>query len=132
MASEALSEPDLSDLHDAQLLSLGFEWESGDVRLDFDVDDGSSRIPVAGSPAIFEPKRAGPATVIVRDGTEIRTSRVFEWGASVYVNEACWMADESLGLGTLRIEMQSGDVISVTGRTVEVGGTLAQPSGNTP
>ena|SRR5438093_9873161 len=116
MADETL---DLSELHDAQFLSLDLDWRTGDVRLSFELDGGSSRIPMAGTPTPLVPKQAGPASLVVRAAVEIQTSRVFEWGPSGYVDDATWEPDDAKESGALRIQMQSGDVFMIRGRALE-------------
>lgn len=111
---------DLSELHDARFTTLDLDWDSGTVRLYFEIDDGSSRLPIGGGPTHFEPTRPGSAAVTITGLRELRVSRFLDWGPSVYVDEARWAArpDEN-GSSTLEIQMQSGDLLVVVGQTFE-------------
>jgi hypothetical protein len=82
----------LSDLHDATLLSLHFDWKSRTCHVEFE--------GAPGHPA--------PFTFIFTDVQELMVPASLPWGPSVSVLEATELPD-----GGVVLEMQSGDRISV-------------------
>ncbi|SFQ78914.1 hypothetical protein [Hymenobacter arizonensis] len=83
---------DTSALHDATLVRLDLAWESGEVTFHLRTGNNPSfRLRVV-------------------DVTALTATRHFEWGPSASVNTV------TLSGEAVVVEMQSGDVISVTGR----------------
>ena len=84
-------------MHDWTLLSISLEWENGATVLSF--------------------RRNGLQLVSVRaEGvSKLVIPRMNEWGPSVSVNELRGPTKDPPGPQTLEIEMQSGDVIKITG-----------------
>jgi hypothetical protein len=83
-------------MHDWTLLSISFDWGTGNAVLTF--------------------RRSGSELVSVQaEGvSNLQVPRMNEWGKSVSVNEVRGPSKDVGGLQTLEIEMQSGDVIKIT------------------
>ncbi len=90
----------LSELHDAVLLSVAMKWE-----------DGAVSISCRGS--------KGAVALVVSHVSRLECPREFPWGPSVSINAARLT---SLPNGTIRleVEMQSGDVVIVQGDSMSV------------
>jgi hypothetical protein len=92
----------LASLHDATLESVNFDWARGVVHLTL---------------KIMLPGFSG-AVIGAKDVTELKCPRLLPWGPSNSVNS---VALEALADGRcLTVEMQSGDVLEVCCRDVEV------------
>jgi hypothetical protein len=86
----------MNKLHDATLLSINFDWTSG---------TGSIKM------RIFDEEQK-EVEIICKGFSNLKCTRTFPWGRSNSINEvklANSDADQSL-----RVEIQSGDVINVT------------------
>ena len=84
-------------MHDWTLLTILFEWEAARVTLS------------------FQGPEAGVASIVAEGVSRLDVPRLNEWGRSVSVNKVRGPADnEKTGQGCLEIEMQSGDVITVS------------------
>jgi len=81
-----------TDLHDATLVSVHFDWQGRTCRLDF-----------AGAPSQLE-----PFSLTLSGVTQVSVPAVHPWGPSCSV-----LAAKQLAGGGLAIEMQSGDTITV-------------------
>jgi hypothetical protein len=93
----------LSDLHDATLKGVNFEWEAGLVHLTF-------KTSIA----------AGDLAIVKAEGvTGLTCPRLYPWGPSSSVNEAT--IEEIANGKHLIVEMQSGDVLEVRCRDVSFG-----------
>lgn len=89
----------LLDLHDATLVTIGFDWARGVASL------------------TFRTSGRGDAIVQVTDCTELLVPRHEKWGRSVSVLAASYFdGNPSAGLV---LEMQSGDRLVVRGRVGE-------------
>lgn len=96
-----MSATNLPNLHDAVLERVAVDWERASVAIDLTrVPGGATRLLLAGL-------------------VSLRLSHREEWGPSAYVNEV--RLDELAdGRFELRIEMQSGDPITVIARSLAV------------
>jgi hypothetical protein len=83
---------DTSSLHDATLMYFNMAWESGEVTF---------HLRTANNPRV---------ELRVVDVTALTATRRFEWGPSASVNTVTISTDRVV------LEMQSGDVMTVTGR----------------
>lgn len=93
MTCKKTPEPlDTSSLHDATLVDLDLVWERGEVTFHLRTGTNPS----------FELR--------VVDVTALTATRHFEWGPSAAINTV------TISTAAVMIEMQSGDVITVTGR----------------
>ncbi|WP_152560050.1 hypothetical protein [Hymenobacter sp. IS2118] len=81
----------LEDLHDATLVNVDFIWVTGIVDI---------HLRTASNPVFL---------LRIINATALHATRDFEWGPSAQVN-AVTVSEESFA-----IEMQSGDVIRITG-----------------
>jgi hypothetical protein len=83
-------------MHDWTLLSIFFDWGTGNAALAF--------------------RRSGSELVSVQaEGvSNLQVPRMNEWGKSVSVNEVRGPSKDVGGRQTLEIEMQSGDLIKIT------------------
>ena len=88
-----------SELHDATLQMIQLRWSDGTVRIEVIYFKDSTR-------------RNG--AIMGTDVSGLDCQRAFPWGKSKSINEAC--TNEQDGKTVLRIEMQSGDEITVTAR----------------
>jgi hypothetical protein len=82
-------------MHEWVLLSIAFEWKPG--RLTF----------------CFDTYLAGIVSLVAEGVVDLHVPRMNPWGPSVHVNEVRERATAERRR-TLEIEMQSGDVITVT------------------
>jgi hypothetical protein len=94
----------LTALHDATLQTVNFGWETGVVRLTFEVGVASSDLAIVEAEGV----------------TSLKCPRLYPWGSSSSVNAAA--VEESVDGKLLTIEMQSGDVLEVRCREVAVNG----------
>ena len=85
-------DPSDTDLHDATLVSIHFDWEARTCRLEF-----------AGAPSRLE-----PFCLTLSGVTEVVVPATQPWGPSGSV-----LAAKQLAGGGIAIEMQSGDTITV-------------------
>jgi hypothetical protein len=83
---------DTATLHDATLMYFDLAWESGEVTF---------HLRTANHPRV---------ELRVVDVTALTATRQFEWGPSASVNTVTISTDMVV------LEMQSGDVLTVTGR----------------
>jgi hypothetical protein len=83
------------DMHDWTLESIHFDWLSAVAELHL-------RSPT------------GHETVTARGVQDLKAPRLSPWGASASINVTDGPNLSDNGLQTLRVEMQSGDVVEVT------------------
>jgi hypothetical protein len=88
-------------MHDWTLRSLKVDWETGEVRLCVD------------SPS-------GHTSVRAFDLYDLRVPRAQAWGPSVSVNKVDGPSPQEGGRVHLAIEMQSGDLIQIVARSIEM------------
>lgn len=98
-----MSEP-LSQLHDATLLTVSFDWRAKSCTLSF-----------AGAPSI-----PGPFQIEWHGVEELLVSRTNAWGESASVLSA-----KSCGANRYELQMQSGDVIVVVSANYSLKRTAA-------
>jgi hypothetical protein len=91
----------LPNMHDWTLLAADYDWQSARVTMRF-------RTAV------------GTATLVVSEVADLHIPQRRSWGPSVSVNGAEWLAGTGEHAHMLRIEMQSGDVITVEAAAFEV------------
>lgn len=95
--SDAIDRPmENLNMHEWVLVSVQVDWESGRAVFVFDT---------------FE---AGRVSLIAMGVTDVHVPRMGSWGSSVYVNQVRELTELAHQLRTVEIEMQSGDVITVT------------------
>lgn len=82
------------DMHDWTLSSVKFDWETAAVTLRFQTADG-------------------PRALALSEAIDLHVPMHQSWGPSVSVNRAEWAPGLGDAIQTLRIEMQSGDVITI-------------------
>lgn len=85
-------------LHDAILKEIRVGWEAGSVSIQFQLNEVYSK---GGS--LF--------VVLVSNLMNLQLPRMHPWGESIYVNEVLYDESEK----QIEIEMQSGDVIKISG-----------------
>jgi hypothetical protein len=95
---------DWEQLHDALLESVRLSWEEGTATLSLTLPSPPSR----------------RAEVVVRDLAAAFCPREQPWGRSIYVNKVALERAVSGGVSTLKIEMQSGDVLEFRGSSIEL------------
>ena len=83
-------------MHDWTLVSLTFDWQGASATL-------SLRNPSSET-----------VSLVAENVVNLLMPKRDEWGRSVSVNEVAGPTLQSDGTQTLRIEMQSGDVIEIT------------------
>lgn len=83
-------------MHDWTLVSLTFDWQGASVTL-------SLRNP-----------NSETVSLVAENVVNLSMPKRDEWGRSVSVNEVAGPTLQSDGTQTLRIEMQSGDIIEIT------------------
>jgi hypothetical protein len=81
-------------MHDWTLLSVLFEWKTGQVTLSFDT-------------------HAGDRSLVARSVVDLQVSQLKDWGPSVSVNEVKGPLTTDNGFQSVEIEMQSGDIIKI-------------------
>lgn len=88
---------DWPDLHDANLNSLGLDWEAGEATL---------RIQQVGE--------STASLLLVASGvTRLTCDRLLPWGKSVFINRALKPILKGDDVQLLEVEMQSGDLICI-------------------
>ena len=85
----------LPDMHDWTLLSVDFDWAH------------------AVAESRFSPVGGGERTLRVSGVIDLHIPKHKFWGPSVSINRAEWELGRGNAVQTVRIEMQSGDVITV-------------------
>jgi hypothetical protein len=92
-----------SRLHDATLIAVTAEWQSGEARV---------RVRLSQEPALS-------AEIVVAGSRLLRCPREQPWGPSVSINEVrlLRLAEDR---SRIEIEIQSGDVIEIEGDHVEL------------
>lgn len=90
-------------LHDATLVAVTMEWESGEARVRMRLSE--------------EPVRK--ANIHVTGSKLLRCPRRQPWGPSVSINEVRVFSLQD-GQRRLEIEIQSGDVVEIEGDSVEL------------
>jgi len=89
--------PELPNLHDATLESIEIDWRSGTATI---------RLSLVGDPP--------PTLALVLSGLrQVHVPRDEPWGPSVSVNAADYVDGSDAGDLSLRLEMQSGDQITL-------------------
>lgn len=83
-------------MHDWTLVSMTFDWQAASVTL-----------------CLRNPS-SETVSLVAENVVNLSMPRRDEWGRSASVNEVAGPALRSDGTQTLRIEMQSGDVIEIT------------------
>jgi len=91
----------LPDMHDWTLVGVDCDWATAVVRMRFETTDG-------------------PMTLIASGTSDLHVPLHTPWGRSVSVNTVISTAGPSSESRSLRIEMQSGDVLSVEATSFEV------------
>jgi hypothetical protein len=90
-------------MHDWTLTTIRFDWRSARVTLD------------------LEAPTSNAAELVAEGVHSLRVPRENEWGPSVSVNEVS-VESLSTGLRSLRVEMQSGDVIEIVAEHLSIPG----------
>ena len=88
----------MNSLHDCSLTNIRFDWTAALAEFQMVGLEGASLLIAAG----------------VED---LQLSRALPWGPSEWINRAEGPVDVGDGIQALRIEMQSGDVITVMARS---------------
>ena len=97
-------------MHDWVLRSIAFDWKAGRVTILFDTyQKGTVSLTAEGVVDVYIPSKK-------------------PWGPSVHVNEVRELRAGASKRRKLEIEMQSGDVISITARSF----VLPDPASNEP
>ena len=78
-------------MHDWTLVSVLFDWGSGNAVLEFRTSGSLT------------------AKLVARGVADLHVPRLNEWGPSVSVNQVVGPSDSGTGRRALEIEMQSGD-----------------------
>ena len=95
-------------MHDWTLLSLEVDWGDGEVRL-----------------CIKSP--SGLTSIRAFDLYELRVPRARTWGPSVSINAVDGPSPQEDGRVRLAIEMQSGDLIEIVARSIEMPLSVRNP-----
>jgi hypothetical protein len=95
-------------MHDWTLLSLEVDWGTGEVRL-----------------GVVSP--SGQACIRAFDLYELRVPRARAWGPSVSINAVEGPSPQEDGWLRLAIEMQSGDLIEIVARSIEMPPSVRNP-----
>ena len=119
-----MADPDvLADAHDANLGLISFDWASATARVEINIDTAVARagsIPMAGATLVRKLRIARERCCIrVQRREPNRPSRMPEpWGPSEDVYS---VAIVGVAAGSeLRIQMQSGDEITITAGAVNI------------
>jgi hypothetical protein len=88
-------------MHDWSLTTIELDWITGSVTIHF--RDGN-----------------GPRRLLASKVTELTIPRLAPWGKSEAVNRVDGPNSDDAGSLSLRIEMQSGDVISLSAGAIEL------------
>lgn len=86
----------MSLMHEWVLLSIEFEWKSGRLTFSFDT------------------YQAGVVFLVAEGVVDLHVPQMKPWGPSVHVNEVREPLARARKVRKLEIEMQSGDIITVT------------------
>jgi len=89
-------------MHDWTLLTILFEWKSGQVTL------------------AFGKEGTEPAILIAHGVSDLHVPQLKEWGPSVSVNKVLGPSNGPDGQSELKIQMQSGDVIRIVAASFEL------------
>jgi len=95
-------------MHDWTLLSLEIDWGVGEARLCVDSPSGRTSIRAF-------------------DLYELRVPRTQAWGPSASINEVDGPSPQEDGRVRLAIEMQSGDLIEIVARSIEMPLSVRNP-----
>lgn len=90
------------DMHDWTLLAADYDWPSARVTMRF-------RTAV------------GDTTLVASEVADLHIPQRRSWGRSASVNGADLLVGTGQDAQTLRIEMQSGDVVTIEAAVIEVG-----------
>jgi hypothetical protein len=93
--------PSLPDLHDWSLICVSYDWEHATAALTFCWNGMEKR-------------------VVGRGTNEFSLSQLEPWGQSISVNRVAGPEIGTDGIGILKIEMQSGDVITLRATSIEL------------
>jgi hypothetical protein len=88
-------------MHDWILLSAVFEWDRGKVIITFK-------------------SHSGMEVLVAHSVVDLHVSQLNEWGPSVSVNEVSGPFAAGEALQSVEIEMQSGDVLSITAKSFDM------------
>ena len=91
-------------MHDWTLLDVRVDWESGEAELR--MLDGSS----------------SHRSIVFKGLRELSVDRREHWGPSRSVNEAAWISAGSEDGISMKLEMQTGGIISIYAASCEVDG----------
>jgi hypothetical protein len=83
-------------MHEWVLLSIGFDWKAGRLTFSFDI------------------YQAGGVSLVAEGVVDLHVPQMKPWGPSVHVNEVRQPPVGARKRRKLEIEMQSGDIITVT------------------
>jgi hypothetical protein len=83
-------------MHEWVLLSIVFDWKSGQLTFSFDTD------------------QVGIISLVAEGVVDLHVPQMNPWGPSVHVNQVREPGAETRERHKLEIEMQSGDIITVT------------------
>ena len=97
-------------MHEWVLRSIAFEWKSGQVTVALDTH------------------QAGIVSLIAEGVIDLHITQRKPWGPSVHVNEVRELRAGASKRRKLEIEMQSGDVITITARSF----AFPDPASNGP
>jgi len=89
------------NMHDWTLLAVEYDWSSARVTMRFQT-------------------AVGVTTIVASEVADLHIPQRRAWGRSASVNGAGRLAEMSENANILRIEMQSGDVITVEAAAIEV------------
>ena len=89
-------------MHDWTLKSVFFEWKLARATL------------------VFENSKALDASLVAEGVIDLHVPQRREWGQSVSVNIIVGPSDIGSGMRKLAIEMQSGDVITITAAAFDI------------
>jgi hypothetical protein len=96
-----MSDSVFPNMHDWTLLSAEFDWSTGMVTL---------RLQSA----------AERRVLTARGASSLQVERVHAWGPSVSINSVLVHGSDDGARHVARIEMQSGDIISIEANTFEL------------
>ncbi|WP_218081801.1 hypothetical protein [Anthocerotibacter panamensis] len=82
-------------MHDWTLLTISFAWELGEVQISFSCCKSQVK------------------SLLAEGVVDLHIPRLQEWGPSISVNTVTGPLALSNGIYELRIEMQSGDLITI-------------------
>lgn len=91
----------LPDLHDWSLISISYDWKASTATFDLECADGLRQLIASGTTDLSVPHSA-------------------PWGPSDSINSVERSLMEGSSSFSLRIEMQSGDVISLQAASIEL------------